>query len=847
MNTFIKLSIFSGVIAIAFGVFAFVPMVNSVDTASAYTGVTGVGGIGCTDCGSTDIGTTVITTTDDGGGGGGDTPSCNANLTLNVTEVDDIGDPYRLEWDGGPATAVFFINGAEVPDSGHANFTFTGPNYDRFHMIGNNGGVECEDEVRVIRKVVEPPTCDVFTATPNTLPYGGGTVTLNWETTNATNANIDGQPVAGNSGVDGWEVNVTDSHTFVLSLSNSEGSDSCTAPVTVNPPTTDPAINIIKRDASDKDDTQMVSVGGTAHFEIIVTNTGAEDLVNVVVNDPLESACNLTIGNLAIGASHTYTCNSTNVQSAFTNVANVTGKSSVDGTIVTDSDPTHVTMRSTIGISCKNNATFTASNYNLPRGGGDVTLNWTTTGVDAISINGVASTKLNDSEKVRVNSDTTYTLTLYKNGSVADRCPLSIDVASGGGGGGGGSIRPRCEFEASDEKVSVGEEVTLSWKTRFGRDLTIYEGSEKRGEKIFETDDDDLVDDGSLKVRPTKDTTYTLIVERGSQERKCEVDIDVKGGVVLTSKRVQGQVAGITLTQVPYTGFDAGPMLTFIFYAVLAIWGIFVAYLLVVRKDTVMGMSLAGAHPRGRIIRDDFSTDASLTEPEATEAAAYVGSVLAPQTVATKDTQMTVPTNLPTGDVQVGYAAAETEVDSESEEAREMKELEDEAHENRVLLSSDAIRHFIAAHPNTDARIGALKQVIGEAKTSFPSEDGWTVLNLDRLQSLMEAPEAAEVPVGTGSLAEAILAGNIAAAYQMIGHRPMVALADAAADLDTVYRGRQGEQVVVSDMLARESARLETAQITAAIAALTSALDGTYESEAEAVKMAILKATKATS
>ncbi len=73
----------------------------------------------------------------------------------------------------------------------------------------------------------------------------------------------------------------------------------------------------------------------------------------------------------------------------------------------------------------------------------------------------------------------------------------------------------------------------------------------------------------------------------------------------------------------------------------------------------------------------------------------------------------------------------------------------------------------------------------------------------------------------------------------------MFALADAAADLDALYRGRKGEQVVVSDMLAKDSARLEINQIEEAINALTSAIDGTYGDEAAAVKMAIMKATKA--
>ena len=88
------------------------------------------------------------------------------------------------------------------------------------------------------------------------------------------------------------------------------------------------------------------------------------------------------------------------------------------------------------------------------------------------------------------------------------------------------------------------------------------------------------------------------------------------------------------------------------------------------------------------------------------------------------------------------------------------------------------------------------------------------------------------------------MTGNVVAAYEMIGHRPMFALADAAADLDALVRSRRGETVHISDMLAHETAKLGDEKIKNMIAALTGALDGTYTDEASAVKMAIMKAVK---
>jgi hypothetical protein len=237
--------------------------------------------------------------------------------------------------------------------------------------------------------------------------------------------------------------------------------------------------------------------------------------------------------------------------------------------------------------------------------------------------------------------------------------------------------------------------------------------------------------------------------------------------------------------------------------------------------------------------------DASLETPEA---AAYVASAVAEEEV--------VPANLPT------YGYTETESEAQTEKAAELSELENQAHAKRVLLSSDAMRFFLAKVPLAEDRTAVLDVVLDKARTTFPSEDGWVVLNLVRMEGLMEEVgkthndlvddkdvdlSANTAPMTSGSLAEAILSGNLPAAYQMIALRPMLALADASADLDAVYRLKKGENATVSEMLKKQAEDLSEPQLQAAIAALTSALDGVYTDEASAVRMAIMKAVKAVS
>jgi hypothetical protein len=59
-----------------------------------------------------------------------------------------------------------------------------------------------------------------------------------------------------------------------------------------------------------------------------------------------------------------------------------------------------------------------------------------------------------------------------------------------------------------------------------------------------------------------------------------------------------------------------------------------------------------------------------------------------------------------------------------------------------------------------------------------------------------------------------------------------------------VYRNRKGEDVPVSNLLTAHTNDLSNQKLEELIGALTSALDGTYQTEEEAVKMAILKAVQ---
>ncbi|MEX0931077.1 MAG: hypothetical protein WDZ68_02155, partial [Candidatus Paceibacterota bacterium] len=472
--------------------------------------------------------------------------------------------------------------------------------------------------------------------------------------------------------------------------------------------------------------------------------------------------------------------------------------------------------------------------------GDRVTLSWDTTNADDVYINqGIGHVGKSGSKSVYIDHNTTFTLTAEK-GYKEDTCTVYVDVEKEK------EVAPRCDLDISDHKVKKGDEVTLDWDVRDAEEITI---EDDRGEVIYRDRNPSSRERGDIDVEITRDTEFTLIAEGKHRDVKCRVEVEVDDEILVLTERDQKPiVAGISLTQVPYTGFEAGPMLTFLFYALLTVWAFVVAYMLVIRKETVLGFSLGGvtAHNQNPIQEEHFVE----TTPEQTES--YVHSTSAPTAEA--------PANVPTHTPVIGYSAYTTdnsieEQEEAGEENDELTVLENHAHANRVLFSSDALRFFYTHNKNGDV-ISTFDALIGEAKETFPSEGGWIVLNLARVEQLTGTENETEneikntetvtqTSVAT-SLAEAIVKGNISAAYRMIEHRPMVALADATTELDTVYRMKQSGIVAEeeSSSLYTELSKHSPEQLKEAIDALTGALDGTYNDEESAVKIAIMKAVK---
>jgi uncharacterized cupredoxin-like copper-binding protein len=244
-----------------------------------------------------------------------------------------------------------------------------------------------------------------------------------------------------------------------------------------------------------------------------------------------------------------------------------------------------------------------------------VTLKWQTTNATNVSVSGVGTNLAVDNAdgtSINVTENKTFVLTAKNVANAEVTCNVTITVNppsynqgsyysqssyntysqgsyntySQGSYGGGGSSSPKCDFDISAKKIKKGKEIKLTWNTTRA---TRVEIEDNHGKTLLDTDDldkDDRSDfyDGDMTLKPSKDTTYTLTASKGSKDRTCKVSVDVENEVTVLEVRDQKPLVGIKLIEVPYTGFEAGPVLTYIFYTLLALWGLFIAYTLVLKK-----------------------------------------------------------------------------------------------------------------------------------------------------------------------------------------------------------------------------------------------------------------------
>ncbi len=656
-------------------------------------------------------------------------PTC--TLTANPTTINP-GQSSTLTWSTTNAASVSLNqNIGTVGASGSQSVSPTQSTTYTLTTIGNNGQtINCVGTVTVINTPPPAPTC-TLTANPTTINPGQSS-TLTWSTTNVSNASMNQN--IGTTTVNGSRsVSPTTTTTYTLTAIGNNGSViTCVSTIVVEVP---PVPNPVRCDAFSASPSTLTNVGTTT---LQWVTTGA---TSVAINTGVGTVSASGTKAVSVGTTTTYTLTAQGENGPVTCQTTVT---IAPVTIVPTCDA------------------FSVSPTSVSRGA-TATLNWNTTNASSVSINnGVGAVSVDGSRAVTVSNNTTYTLTAT-NGSATDTCQATVTIRSSGGGG---SSAPRCTLTASKKTIQAGEAVTLSWKNTNTNDVLLKDSN---GKTLADSKKNSSIDEDedSFVVRPTNSTSYTLTAIRSSQTRECTVDINVTNAVTVSSVRSQTPlVAGISLASVPYTGFDAGPFLTFLFYTLLLVWGLGVAYMLVVKRGPVLGFSLsettrfanrpvirehltqAPPAPNSAVVREQIFGSAYVPAPRT----AYTPLMASPTSVVgygslyndSYRAEAVAPTvTAPVAEVTTAYQVDEQPMPSYEmaparDDVTDIAYLEARATDKQVLISSDALHFILAQSTIAIERIEVLDMIIDVAKATYPAEDGWIVVNKARILSLLK-------------------------------------------------------------------------------------------------------------
>ena len=305
------------------------------------------------------------------------------------------GGPVTLSWTSQGAVSATIDQGiGPVALTGDRTVTVTRPT--TFTMSLSNGLVTTLLQTTVDVDTTPPPPEGTFTATPSTVPFGGGDATLAWTSTNSTSAFIDqgigSVPLSGSHAV-----HITSHSTFNLVLSNAAHQETLTVKVLVDAPPP-PLRGVLELAPS------ALPAGGG----------------EIVLSWSSENAANASIDN-GIGSVPLSGTRSVTVDRSLTFGLTLTNETD---TLILTRD---IVVEESVGPPQGVLAVLPSV---LPEGGGEVTLFWSTEKAARVSIDhGVGVVPINGSARMYVGSSSQITLTA-ENGAGTVRSTASVLVGS---------------------------------------------------------------------------------------------------------------------------------------------------------------------------------------------------------------------------------------------------------------------------------------------------------------------------------------------------------------------------------------------------------------------------------
>ena len=453
--------------------------------------------------------------------------------------------------------------------------------------------------------------------------------------------------------------------------------------------------------------------------------------------------------------------------------------------------------------------------------------------------------------------NTTYTGTLDGPNGIAT-CSASVSL--------NGSPTPQCTISVSPSTINSGQSVTVSWTSS-----NMSSGSINGG-----IGNASPVNSGSEIVFPSDDFEYigTFTGSYGDATCSAVVDVQTGGGgctsncgggfdqpnVALFKKPGEQPLAFVYLSQIPYTGFEAGVALTILFWFAVILWSLGLTYVFLGKRGMqLIAEKVFSYSPFSNDYENDIDPETSTREDE------YINGFS--QSVATMPTansplpmeELVAPN--PTSMATPVAVTKEMDILEDPESIESL--IESRAHSAGVLLSPEALSMATYLGGSKEETLEIFGELLNEAVRIIPREDGWILISSDRFEQLSNSRGVDEPIHETKTVASvisetisesihtrivaAILSGDRDTAFSLVrsaekeGINASKLISGVVKAFDSLLQSRASGEA--ADMILKESAtRLSDESLSELVDIFAHALDTNYAAPFTGVKLALAQA-----
>jgi len=402
--------------------------------------------------------------------------------------------------------------------------------------------------------------------------------------------------------------------------------------------------------------------------------------------------------------------------------------------------------------------------------GDSAILSWTSVNVVSATIDkGIGSVDVTDSMAVSPTEDTTYTGTFVGKNGEEKVCTATVIVKPP-------TTEPKpplCTLTADPTSHGVGGgKSTISWTT-----INSVSGELDQGIGTL-----DPLSSGDVEVQVDSTTVYTAtVIGKDGSTATCTVRIKVDkpgctnncggGGppfdphVSLAHRDMppEGDLAFVYLSQVPYTGFPASPLLATIFWLLVILLSAVVAYIIILNR---LPQKVLLAVTNNGPSEDEYPASINFSDGDDNKPNNGTGGYT--DYANTYGAQGNNPTQVPVTPAEpqtptATYNATVAAPSGNGSPSGLIGRLEARAHEENILISTEGINKVIDLGAGSESKcLEMLNKLIEEAKATFPREDGWILLNSERVNTLLATISSGAIPAYVPPVTDTPLADDLA-------------------------------------------------------------------------------------